>query len=161
MICLSSDINACRWFCDDISCHSKAPINQCYAPLGHVGIWPKYSNFPCMGHILWASPLLLQAANHNHFQFLTGLHSDITEKFIFLLKIAGSNWFLVVHCNWFKCTTNMRVYIKFCMLSLNSQNQMPHLWGRFCGLKGEKCTHNSPSWPWRGVVGPNIDRFIT
>ena len=37
---------------------------------------------------------------------------------------------------------------------------MPHLWGRFCGLKGEKSTHNSPSWPQRGVVGPNIDRCI-
>ena len=38
---------------------------------------------------------------------------------------------------------------------------MPHLWGRFCGLKGEKSTHNSPSWPQRGVVGPNIDMCIT
>ena len=47
-------------------------------------------------------PLLLRAANHNHFQFLTDLHSDTTEKFIFLLKNkinAGSNWFLVAQRN--------------------------------------------------------------
>ena len=31
-------------------------------------------------------PLLLRAANDDHFQFLTDLHSDITEKLIFLLK---------------------------------------------------------------------------
>ena len=37
---------------------------------------------------------------------------------------------------------------------------MPHLWGKFCGLKGEKSTHNLPSRPRRGVVGPNIDRCI-
>ena len=38
---------------------------------------------------------------------------------------------------------------------------MVHLWSRFCGLKGEKSTHSSPSQPRRGVVGPNIDRCIT
>ena len=39
-----------------------------------------------MEHILQANTLLLQAANHDHFQFLTDLHSDITEKF-FCYKI--------------------------------------------------------------------------
>ena len=39
-------------------------------------------------------PLLLRAANHDHFQFLTHLHSDITEKFILLIK-AGSKCSLV------------------------------------------------------------------
>ena len=47
-------------------------------------------------------PLLLQAANHDHFQFLTHLHSDITEKFILLFKIkinAGSKCSLVARSN--------------------------------------------------------------
>ena len=31
-------------------------------------------------------PLLLRASNHDHLQFLTNLHSDMTEMFILLLE---------------------------------------------------------------------------
>ena len=71
---------------------------------------------------------------------------------------AGSNWSLVVRLT-DSSVQQICVYI-ILYAFINSQNQMPHLWGRFCGLIGEKSPHNSPSQPWRGQVGPNIDRCI-
>ena len=47
-------------------------------------------------------PLLLQTSNHDHSQFLTDLHRDITEMFILLLenKInADSNLTFVARTN--------------------------------------------------------------
>ena len=51
---------------------------------------------------VWGKSPYLRAANHDHFQFLTHLHSDITEKFILLFKIkinAGSKCSLVAQSN--------------------------------------------------------------
>ena len=143
---------------------------QCYAPPPPIrDMWGFVWGFDFIkmqiSHV-WGTfyeqiPLLSWAANHDHFHFLTHLHSDITEKFILPLnnKInAGSNWSLVVRLT-DSSVQQICVYI-ILYAFINSQNQMPHLWGRFCGLKGEKSTHNSPSQPRRGVVGPNIDRCI-
>ena len=49
-------------------------------------VWGLYLIIMQISHV-WGKSPYLRAANHDHFQFLTHLHSDITEKFVTVLPL--------------------------------------------------------------------------